>query len=327
MTRGTLYGVSVGPGDPELITLKALRMLQEADCIAVPNIGHGRQTALRIIEGHIEGKRLIDCPTPMTRKHEEALRSYEQIATAICAELDEGRSVAYAVIGDATIYSTYMYVHEIVEARGYPVQIIPGESSLCSVAARAGKALCKGPEQLLVVPTLHGDVSAALDVPGVKAFMKAGHALPELKRELAERGLLDSSFAVANCGLEDEAVFSSLHDLDECKDYFVVVVVRDGEAPAGGAVPAEGNATQPFFTNSSCPHFPCHEGIDDASFNCLFCYCPLYALGPDCGGNFRYTASGVKSCKECPIPHTGTDGLKLVKEKFKLLSDLAAAKE
>ena len=327
MTRGTLYGVSVGPGDPELITLKALRMLQEADCIAVPNIGHGRQTALRIIEGHIEGKRLIDCPTPMTRKHEEALCSYEQIATAICAELDEGRSVAYAVIGDATIYSTYMYVHEIVEARGYPVQIIPGVSSLCAVAARAGKALCKGPEQLLVVPTLHGDVSAALDVPGVKAFMKAGHALPELKRELAERGLLDSSFAVANCGLEDEAVFSSLHDLDECKDYFVVVVVRDGEAPAGGAVPAEGNATQPFFTNSSCPHFPCHEGIDDTLFNCLFCYCPLYALGPDCGGNFRYTASGVKSCKECPIPHKGTDGLKLVKEKFKLLSDLAAAKE
>ena len=82
-----------------------------------------------------------------------------------------------------------------------------------------------------------------------------------------------------------------------------------------------------FFQNTQCEYFPCHKGADPATFSCLFCYCPLYALGPDCGGNFRYTASGVKSCKECPIPHKGTDGLKLVKERFKLLSELAAAKE
>ena len=58
-----------------------------------------------------------------------------------------------------------------------------------------------------------------------------------------------------------------------------------------------------FFRNVSCAYFPCHEGVDEREFNCLFCYCPLYALGPACGGDFSYTASGVKDCSGCTVPH------------------------
>lgn len=58
-----------------------------------------------------------------------------------------------------------------------------------------------------------------------------------------------------------------------------------------------------FFRNTACEYFPCHQGIDEKDFNCLFCYCPLYALGKRCGGNFRYTEKGIKSCKECSFPH------------------------
>lgn len=57
------------------------------------------------------------------------------------------------------------------------------------------------------------------------------------------------------------------------------------------------------FTHRSCEFFPCHKGVDEASFNCLFCYCPLYLIGDQCGGNFTYTASGVKDCSACTIPH------------------------
>ena len=58
-----------------------------------------------------------------------------------------------------------------------------------------------------------------------------------------------------------------------------------------------------FFQNKSCEFFPCHEGVAEEDFNCLFCYCPLYTLGPDCGGAFRYLENGVKSCEACTFPH------------------------
>lgn len=82
---------------------------------------------------------------------------------------------------------------------------------------------------------------------------------------------------------------------------------------------------QPFFTNRDCPYFPCHEGIDLERFNCLFCYCPLYALGPRCGGNFSYTEKGAKDCSRCTLTHNGNEGNRLVNERFAMLAELAAA--
>ena len=78
-----------------------------------------------------------------------------------------------------------------------------------------------------------------------------------------------------------------------------------------------------FFRNLSCPYFPCHEGVDEASFNCLFCYCPLYALGPDCGGAYSYTSAGIKDCSGCTRLHRGDGGADLVRERFAELAELA----
>ena len=82
-----------------------------------------------------------------------------------------------------------------------------------------------------------------------------------------------------------------------------------------------------FFTNRACEHFPCHGGIDERDFNCLFCYCPLYALGPDCGGNFTYTKSGRKNCKNCALPHVRENGTKLVSAHYEQLAALAHERE
>ena len=95
MAKGMLYGVSVGPGDPELLTLKAVRVIQESDVIAVPNIGHGRQTALSIAADYIEGKPQIECSTPMTRDASVRQAAYAENARMICEYLEAGRSVAY----------------------------------------------------------------------------------------------------------------------------------------------------------------------------------------------------------------------------------------
>ena len=83
----------------------------------------------------------------------------------------------------------------------------------------------------------------------------------------------------------------------------------------------------PFFTHTECPYFPCHEGLAPEDFNCLFCYCPLYALGPDCGGDFTYSAKGVKVCTGCIRPHVRDAGTKLVKEKFPLIKEIARRKD
>lgn len=72
----------------------------------------------------------------------------------------------------------------------------------------------------------------------------------------------------------------------------------------------------PFFAHRECEFFPCHEGVDPDEFNCLFCYCPLYVLGDECGGEFTRTADGVKDCSPCTLPHRGDAGTKLVTERF-----------
>jgi len=226
MSKGILYGVSVGPGDPELLTCKAVRVIREADVVAVPNIGHKRQTAYAICEEHLTGKELLDCSTPMTKDRSVVLEAYDKIADDLCALLDAGKTVAYLCLGDIAIYSTYIYVHDIVVARGYHAEIIPGVTSFSACAARLGVALCEGPERLLVAPVMAADVDDILDVPANKVFMKSGKAVHELRDKLAERGQLDQASMVANCGLPDEKVFERMADIDDDGDYFSVVIVK-----------------------------------------------------------------------------------------------------
>ena len=79
----------------------------------------------------------------------------------------------------------------------------------------------------------------------------------------------------------------------------------------------------PCFTNVDCPYFPCHDDVDPAIFNCLFCYCPLYPLGAECGGDFTYTEMGYKDCSACSLPHAGDAGTRLVMRNYPLLASMA----
>jgi len=228
MKRGVLYGVSVGPGDPELLTLKAVRAIERADVVAVPDIGHKRRTAYSICEERLGGKELLDCSTPMTRDRSLAQAAYERVAGDICALLDEGKSVAYLCLGDIGVYSTYAYVHDIVVARGYEAQIIPGVTSFSASAAKLGTALCLGSERLVVAPASSASIDDVLDMRATKVFMKSGKQLGELQRKLADRGQLDRASMVANCGLPDERVYERFADVDADgdADYFSVVIVK-----------------------------------------------------------------------------------------------------
>lgn len=226
MEKGKLYGVGVGPGDPELLTRKAERVLGEADIVAVPDKGAGEKTALNIVSDLVAGKELLSCPAPMVRDQAVLEASYQESADRICARLDEGKTVAFITLGDPTVYSTYIYVHKKVLARGYEAELIPGVPSFCAVAARLNTSLCEGAERLLIVPASH-DAADCLDIRANKVFMKAGKAIGELQGQLAERGLLEHASLVANCGMEGELVCPRFADMTDGTGYFSIVLVKE----------------------------------------------------------------------------------------------------
>ena len=225
-TEGKLWGVGVGPGDPELLTLKAARVLEQADVILAPDTGKADKTALNIIRNHLKGKPPVLVSTPMTRDKDRLQKAYAQAARDIMALLDEGKQVAFITLGDATVYSTYMYIHDIVRAHGYAVEVVPGVPSFCAAAARLNISLCQGDEPLLVIPASH-DPEKLLDVPANKVFMKAGSAILDLKKTLEQRNMLGDASMVENCSMENERVYPDFRELKETTGYFSLVIVKE----------------------------------------------------------------------------------------------------
>ena len=224
MTRGTLYGLGVGPGDPELLTLKAVRILREADVIAVPDKGSGEKTAFRIVQEYVADKTILTCVTPMVRDQAVLDAAHDQIAADICALLEDGKNVAFITLGDPTVYATYMYIHRRVLSRGYEAVLVPGVPSFCAVAARLNTSLCEQSQRLLIVPASHKDMEDCLNVDANLVFMKAGREIGALKEKLLEHASL-----VANCGMEGEQVWEHFADMPENTGYFSVVLVKKGE--------------------------------------------------------------------------------------------------
>ncbi len=228
--KGTLHGVSVGPGDPELMTLKAVRCIEQCPVLAAPQTAAGRMLALDIAKGAVDvsGKIILPLHFAMSRDPEVLKASHAAAADAVRAHLDAGRDVALLNLGDVSIYATYGYLEEILTARGYAAVRIAGVPSFCAAAARLGQSLTGGMEQpLTITPGRH--VEQVLAVPGAKVLMKTGRHLPKTLDALRERGLLANSAMVCNCGLPDEAVFPTLTDYDPAQDagYFATILVKE----------------------------------------------------------------------------------------------------
>ena len=227
---GVLYAVSVGPGDPGLVTLTAVRALKSCPVLAAVRTPGGATTALDIARGSadLSGKRVVELAFPMTRDADALAAAHEEAARAVCEELARGCDVAMPILGDASIYSTFHHVKPLVERAGFACSVIPGVPSFCAVAAALGENLTPQMDAPLhVLPTGYVDVPAALELPGTKVFMKAGRSLEGLASELSERGLADHAFAAQNCGLAGERLWPSLEETPGADGaYFTTVVVR-----------------------------------------------------------------------------------------------------
>ncbi len=225
---GTLYGVGVGPGDPELMTLKAVRTIAECDVIAVPVTGSAErvaeQIAAQVVSG-MEQKRILELAMPMTRDQSTLNAYHDQAAQQIYELLEQGQDVAFLTLGDPTIYSTYMYVHKRVGAMGGRTAIVSGIPSFCAVAARLNTSLTEGGQPLHVIPASYPNTQEGIALDGTKVLMKAGKAFGEVKLWIAQSG--QQASMVSRCGMSGEQAFEDIADADESASYFSVILVKD----------------------------------------------------------------------------------------------------
>ncbi len=225
-----LYGIGVGPGDPELMTLKAVRLIEECDIVAVPKSGDSEGVAKQIARQAVKDfdkKTVIEVSMPMTRDVAVLEESHRQAAQQVESYLKEGKSVAFLTLGDPAIYSTYIYVHKKVQQHGFPVEMVPGVPSFCAVAAKLNISLAEGAQPIHIIPASYQGVEEGLEWSGPKVLMKTGRSMKKVKEILTEKGILDKAQMVQKCGMEGEVIYHSMADVDENSSYFSVIVVKD----------------------------------------------------------------------------------------------------
>ena len=229
--EGTLYSVGVGPGDPELMTLKAVRLIVEADVIAIPQGDNDILTAKNIVSQvvDLQKKEQLLVYMPMTKDMKAMDKAHDEGADAIVKLLKAGKNVVFITLGDPTVYATCIYVHKRVLAKGYKAELIPGVPSFCAVAAKLNVALCERAEPLIILPGSYKESAAFLDGPGNKVLMKSASQIAKVRDELKERNIISHAAMVERCGLPGEKVYRNLNEIDEKNSYFSVILVKEGE--------------------------------------------------------------------------------------------------
>lgn len=220
--KGKLYGVGVGPGDPELMTMKAVRLLRACDVIAIPQRDRDRCVAFRIAaEAVLEvlAKPILALDMPMTRDGALRERAYADAAERLTAALGAGKTVAFLTLGDPSVYSTYGYLHHRVLEKGCEAEMVPGVPSFCAAAAAWGEPLCLDGEGLHILPGTHVDGNH----PGTRVFMKGGVA--ELKLTLRHHE--GPVFAARNVGMAEERLYGSLEEVPEDPGYFTLIIAKE----------------------------------------------------------------------------------------------------
>ncbi len=245
--RGTFYGIGVGPGDPELITVKALKVIKSCPVIAAPRTGNGDMVALDIVwrtgvlAGPVEiaadtnlfyigDKKILAMDFTMDKDPAKRKENYRKNAEAAARYLDNGMDVAMVTLGDVSLYSTVHYIANELSPLGYNIIMIPGVPSFSAAAASLAIPLAEMDAPVHIIPSVRNSSDDYLDLPGTKVLMKAGRHLHRTLDELDRRGLLDVTSLAVNCGMDDEILIKKLGDDEPLPDktgYFTTVIVRD----------------------------------------------------------------------------------------------------
>ena len=232
---GTLYGLGVGPGDPDLITLKAMKILQRAPVIAYPALESGDSLARTIAASHIpKGRTEIVIRTPMVPGKFPAHDVYDHYAAQIDACLNEGDDVAVLCEGDPFLYGSFMYLFSRLSA-SHSVEVVPGVSSLGACAAAIGAPLVSRNQVLTVLPgpLEEAELEAHIQSSPAVAIMKVGRHLEKICRVLDRLGLIENAQYVERATMSEQRVLKLCDVPRGGAPYFSMVLVRHGETEAG----------------------------------------------------------------------------------------------
>ncbi|MGW1835915.1 precorrin-2 C(20)-methyltransferase [Streptomyces sp. NPDC002067] len=248
-TPGRLYGVGLGPGDPSLMTVRAVRVIAEADVVAYHSARHGRSIARAIAAEHLRAdhieEALVYPVTTESTDHPGGYRGalddfYEEAAARLAAHLDAGRTVAVISEGDPLFYGSYQHMHKRLAHR-YPTEVIPGVTSINAAAARLGRPLVEADEVLTVLPgTLpEEELTARLAATDSAVVMKLGRTFPAVRRAMERSGRLPEARYVERATMTGERT-GELADVDPGSvPYFAVAVVpsrvAEQEIPGSGS--------------------------------------------------------------------------------------------
>ncbi|SFC70930.1 precorrin-2 C(20)-methyltransferase [Tropicimonas isoalkanivorans] len=228
---GTLYGLGLGPGDPELLTLKAHRLISQAKVIAYPAPDSGESFARSIVAGYIpEGVREIPIVIPMRSERFPAQEVYDAAAEDIASVLETGQDVIVLCEGDPFFYGSFMYLFSRLADR-FPTEVVPGVSSLGAVTAAAGLPLIARDEVLTVLPaTLPApELEAQVRKSNAVAIMKLGRQFAKVRSLLEGLGLADRAVFVSHASLPEQMA-CPLAEAPETAPYFSMVVVPGRDA-------------------------------------------------------------------------------------------------
>ena len=225
--KGIAYGVGVGPGDPEYMTLKACRLIRENEIIAVPGKVPEESVAYKIALGavpELAEKTLVPVDMPMVRDRAKMDEAHRAAAKRFEGYLDQGKNVVFLTLGDPTVYCTFSYIQHHLEADGYPIELVSGITSFCAAAARLGVPLVEWDEQLHVLPAVH-KLEAELEQPGNYVLMKSASKMAEVKEILRRSGR--AVRMVENCCMEAEQRYYSVDEIPDDAGYFSLIIAKE----------------------------------------------------------------------------------------------------
>ncbi|MCD7818140.1 MAG: precorrin-2 C(20)-methyltransferase [Lachnospiraceae bacterium] len=224
---GILYGVGVGPGDPELLTMKAARLIRENTVIALPGENAQETVAYQIAVQavpELADKLLLSLDMPMT--HDRAVREHchDLAADTVEVYLKKGENVLFLTLGDPAVYSTYLYIEKRIAARGYQTEMVSGIPSFCAAAARVNTPLAEWNEPIHVIPAVHR-LDQPMDQPGTYVLMKSGKRMDQVKEILRAGGR--DIVMVENCGMPEEKVYRGVEDIPDDAGYYSLIIARE----------------------------------------------------------------------------------------------------
>ncbi len=234
---GKLFGIGVGPGDPDLISIKAVRILKQVDVIfAASSSKNSHSLALDIAKEHIpESTKIVMLSFPMTRNRKETQKAWLENAKIIIDYVNKGKKAAFITVGDSTTYSTFGYITKVIRktAPDLPIETVPGITSYQAAAARLNIPLVEAEESLLITSGVEGGnrLRNISPLPENVVFLKAYKNAADIAAALEEKGMLENSVGISRCGMKDEEIIKDVGEFKARKPGYWTVIIAGKSKP------------------------------------------------------------------------------------------------